>query len=265
MDVSNLEPNTNRFATTRSVIYCRQTANLKWKSITILSFLIPISSISSLAVIFLNALVVVALQQKRELKKTCTVMLFSMAIADLLVGATSMPLNIALDTIISRQVCYSGFHIATELCEFTLVWSSLYHLTVIAWERYVAIRKWMHCKVIVTKDRMRKLAIMAWLLAVFATSPLIVMTVVGVHHKIKRIWHIGESVAGTICLVAIGYFYIMIYHGVRRCKMAAISQATALVRAKQEIKDSWFDNCCPDALVCSTACYRRNERSFPSP
>ena len=62
------------------------------------------------------------------------------------------------------------------------------------------------------------------------------MTVVGVHHNIKRIWHIGESVAGTLCLVAIGYFYIMIYHGVRRCKMAAISQATALVRAKQEIK-----------------------------
>ena len=96
-------------------------------------------------------------------------MLFSMAIADLLVGATSMPLNFALDTIISRQVCYSGFHtlyLATELCEFTLVWSSLCHLTVIAWERYVAIRKWMHYKVIVTKDRMRKLAIMAWLLAV---------------------------------------------------------------------------------------------------
>ena len=238
MDVPNLEPNTTRFATTRSVIHCQQTANFKWESITIPSILIPITSTGSLAVIFLDALVVVALQQKRELKKTCTVMLFSMAIADLLVGAISMPLIIALDTIIARQVCFSGFrtlYLATEFCEFILVWSSLYHLTVIAWERYVAIRKWMHYKVIVTRDRMRKFAFMAWLLAVFATSPLFVI-VVGVHHKTKRIWHIVESVAGTLCLVAIGYFYIMIYLGVRRRKIAAISQVTALVQAKHEIK-----------------------------
>ena len=160
-------------------------------------------------------------------------------IADLLVGAISMPLNVAIGILITCQVFYAGFctlYCATEFSMFTLIWSSLYHLTFIAWERYVAIRKLIDYKVIVTRDRMKKLAIMAWLLAAFATSPHLVMIVVGVDQKIKEIWHIGESVVGASCLAVIGYFYIMVYLGVRKRKISEISRVTALVKAKQEIK-----------------------------
>ena len=157
-----------------------------------------------------------------------------MAIADLLVGAISMPLNVAIDILIAPQVFYTGFrtlhlaaqfseytfiwsslyhltfitweiiysgfcklHLATQFSMFTFIWSSLrYHLTFIAWERYVAIRKWIEYKVIVTRSRMKNLAIMAWLLAAFATSPHLVMILVGV----KESWHIGESVVVASCL-----------------------------------------------------------------
>ena len=241
MAVTNSDPNTTRLVNTRSVIHCSQTSNFKWDfNETIISLILfPITSVASVAVILLNAMVVLALQQKTELNKASTVLLSSMAIADLLVGAISMPLNVAVDILIASRVFYSEFctlRLATHYSEYTFIWSSLYHLTFIAWERYVAIRKWIDYKVIVTRGRMKNLAIMAWLLAAFASSPHLVMIVVGVNQKIQKIWHIGESVVGASCLTAVGYFYIMIYLGVRKRKIESISKVLALVKAKQEIK-----------------------------
>ena len=239
MVVTNSEPNTTRFANARSVIHCQESSYL-WdlNDTTIPSILLPVTSIASVAIILLNALVVLALQQKRELKKTSTVLLSSLAIADLLVGAISMPQIVAIDILIIRQIIYSGFcklRLATQFSMFTFIWSSLYHLTFIAWERYVAIRKWIDYKVIVTRGRMKNLAIMAWWLAGFTSFPPLVPLVVGVDWKIKEIWHIGESVVAILCLTATGYFYIMVYLGVRKRKMSKISNVTALVKAKQEI------------------------------
>ena len=256
MAVTNSEPNTTRFVNTRSVIHCPETSNFKWdlKETTIPAILFPIISIASLAVILLNALVVLALQRKRELKKTSSVLLSSMAIADLLVGAISMPLNVAIVLLMTRQVFYLGFctlHLATQFSMFTFIWSSLYHLTFIAWERYVAIRKWINYKVIVTRDRMKKLAIMAWLLAACTSFPPLVVLVVGVDQKIKGIWHIGESVVATSCLAAIGYFYIMVYLGVRKRKISEFTKVNALVKAKQEIKVAKTAGLITAALILS--------------
>ena len=83
---------------------------------------------------------------------------------------------------------------------------------------------------------MKKLVITAWLLAAFTSFPPLLVLVVGVDQKIKEIWHIGESMVGASCLIAIGYFYIMVYLGVRKRKITEISQVTALVKAKQETK-----------------------------
>ena len=241
MAVTNSDPNTTRLVNTRSVIHCSQTSNFKWdfNETIIPLILFPITSVASVAVILLNAMVVLALQQKTKLNKASTVLLSSMAIADLLVGAISMPLNVAVDILIASRVFYSEFctlRLATHYSEYTFIWSSLYHLTFIAWERYVAIRKWIDYKVIVTRDRMKNLAIMAWLLAGFTSFPPFVLLVVGVEGKIKEIWHIGESVVAVSCLTAIGCSYIMVYLGVRKRKISQIGNVTALVKAKQEIK-----------------------------
>ena len=234
-------PTINASSNTRSVIRCPQASNFTWdlNETTLPSIVIPITLIAAFAVIILNALVVLAFQKKRELKKTSTILLSSMAITDLLVGAISMPLNIAANILISHRLIYSGFctlRLATEFSMFTFILSSLYHLTFIAWERYVAIRKWIDYKVTVTRDRMKNLVIMAWMLAAFTSFPPLLMLVVGVDQKITEIWHIGESVVGASCLIAIGYFYIMVYLGVRKREITQISQVTALVKAKQEIK-----------------------------
>ena len=115
---------------------------------------------------------------------------------------------------------------------FSFVWASLYHLTVIAWERDVAIRKWIDYKVNVTRDRVNKLAISAWLLAAFTAFPPLIMFVTGVNPKFKEAWHIGESVCAAVCLIVIAVFYVKVYLGARKRKINEISHVTALVKAK---------------------------------
>ncbi len=100
----------------------------------------------------------------------------------------------------------------------------------------MAIRKWINYRVIVTRGRIKKLAIVAWLLAPFAPFPPVVMMVAGVDLNIREIWMIGNSVVAVVCLIIIGYFYIMVYLGARKRKINEISQVTALVKAKIEIK-----------------------------
>ena len=100
----------------------------------------------------------------------------------------------------------------------------------------MAIRKSIDYKAIITRGRIKKLAIVAWLLAAFASFPPLVMIALGVDQNIKETWHTGEGVVGAVCLITIGYFYIMVYLGVRKRKINEISQVTALVKAKLESK-----------------------------
>ena len=241
MAKDDTETSTTSSNNARSVMYCLETSNLVWdlNETTIPWIVFPITIIASLATMFLNALVILAMKQKRKLKKTSTILLSSMAIADLLVGAISMPLTVAADILVIRQVYYPGFcalRLATEYSMFPFAWSSMYHLTLIVWERYVAIRKWIDYKVIVTRGRLTKLAIVAWVLAAFTSFPPLVIIAVGAYKKTKEAWYIGESFVAVVCLIIIGYFYIMVYLGVRKRKINEISQVTAQVKAKLESK-----------------------------
>ena len=241
MAINVSESSTRSFISDRSVIHCPRSSNFTWdlNDTTIPLIALPITFIASLATIVLNVMAILAIKRKRELKKTSTILLSSMAIADLLVGAISMPLAVAADILIIRQVYHAGFctlRIATESSTFTFIWSSIYHLTLIAWERYIAIRKWIDYQVIVTRERIRTLAMVAWLLAAFTSFPPLVMIVVGVDLSIKEAWHIGESVVTIVCLMILGYLYVMVYLGVRKRKINEISQVTALVKAKLESK-----------------------------
>ena len=100
----------------------------------------------------------------------------------------------------------------------------------------MAIRKSIDYKVIITRGRIKKLSIVAWLLAAFATFPPLAMIALGVDQNIKEAWYTGEGVVGAVCLTTIGYFYIMVYLGVRKREINEISQVTALVKAKLESK-----------------------------
>ena len=102
-------------------------------------------------------------------------MLSSLAVTDVLVGSLSIPLSAVVELLVTRQVqadhsiCVLDF-VAISSTVFLAI-CSFFHLTMIAWERYVAIRKWIDYKVMVTKGRTKKLAIVAWVLTIVTVSP----------------------------------------------------------------------------------------------
>ena len=133
-----------------------------------------ITGIACPVTIFLNILVIRAVSKRGELQTNSNILLASMAVADMLVGAASMPLSISLDVLLLRKdlshtICEIAF--ANQLVLYASACTSLYHLTVIAWERYVAVTKWMHYNALFRINPTKKLAIVAWLLALLTTTP----------------------------------------------------------------------------------------------
>ncbi|KAL9964224.1 hypothetical protein ACROYT_G027836 [Oculina patagonica] len=94
----------------------------------------------------------------------------------------------------------------------------------------------MDYKVIVTKTLLKKLAIAAWLFAVFTKLRVYGMMMPSMDFQIVKIWRFGEGILIVSCLVAITYFYVIVYLGVRKRKVNDISNVTVLMKAKQQSK-----------------------------
>ena len=186
-----------------------------------------------------------------------------MAVADIFVGAINMSLSAIVDVLISGQVLSNHvcmLDLVNVYFMYTITTCSLYHLTVIAWERYVAIQKWIQYKVIVTRDRVKILAIVSWLAAVFTTLPGIVTAALNVDHKFL----VTVILAGLV-LILMAYFYIMVYLGVRKQNRSQVSRVSALVKWKMEsCHDDRPANRCFDFVLRPNGSRRYLGRSFPS-
>jgi len=106
--------------------------------------------------------VITAVKTRRELKKNSNILLSSVALADLLVGAASMPLAITLDVLIIQRILFVDIICAIEFISvsvmYTICSASLLHLLFsnCLGERYVAIARWMEYRAVVTKGRVNK-------------------------------------------------------------------------------------------------------------
>ena len=204
--------------------------------------IIGVISLASPTIVLLNALVIIALRVRKELQRLSCFLLFSVAISDLLIGAVCMPLSAIVDSFVARQtlsenVCVLEF--LTVHLMYIISWSSGLHLTFIAWERYVAIQKWREYKSIVTKSRLNKFSIIAWVSATFMVLPdIILLTVVNADDRLNlaAAWSIVAAMLAVCALAVIVYFYVMVYLGIRKRKQSEISQVTSLKSAKLEKK-----------------------------
>ena len=195
--------------------------------------------IASPITVLLNALVITAVKQRRELQKHSNILLSSMAVADLLIGAISMPINATVDLLIVHHVSLE--HVCTLYTAnidlmFIFLFSSLYHLAMVAWERYVAVQKGMDYKVIVTKSRLKILAIVAWLATLFTAIPVAILGAVAADLTLTKIWIIIEYISATLTIILIVYFYVMVYLGVCKRRTSEITAVSTLVQAKLEVK-----------------------------
>ena len=189
--------------------------------------------------VLLNTLVIVAVTQRRKFQRNSTILLSSMAVADLLAGALNIPVRATVDALILQQlwihhICLLDFlNLYAMYCVF---FSTLYHLIAIAWERYIAIVKWMDYKVIVTRNRLPKLAIIAWLASVLTVIPVATAEGVGTDAQIVEALYIVWIACGTVVFIGMVYLYIRVYLCIRKRRISEISQVTNLVKVKLESK-----------------------------
>ena len=193
----------------------------------------------SLPTILLNAFIILAVKQRRELQKPSNIMLSSLAVTDLLVGVIVMPITATIYFFPLRQDLseHTCVLFGANNFSFPLLFSiTLHHLTIIAWERYVAVQKWMEYKLIITNDRLKRIAIGIWLSALFPAAAYFIMTVVFgdrvIVNSVFAIWVAAEAV----CLFLVAFFYRKVYFVIRNRKLNEISQIDVLMKAKLEAK-----------------------------
>ena len=196
---------------------------------------IAITAVVSPVPILMNILVILAIKKNKELQTNSSILITSLTASDLLVSAVSAPLIISLDAIILRGtvskeiVCNINDINRFMLSSFYR--ASYYHLILLSWERYVAIVKPIKYKVIVTKKRLTRFALIAWITALISPVLFFVVEAPGVVGWILRIIY---AIVQLIVFTLLVYFYCMVYIKIRKRNRSQISQVNALIKAKIE-------------------------------
>ena len=243
MTVNNTESlDANSSSETRSVFYCPKSPHFIWNlnHTTSIKIVLAITAIACPVIILLNLLVIIAVKTRRELKKNSNILLSSLAVADLLVGAVSMPLSITLDVLVLQRNLvkdtFCSIDLTSDFVLYTVFLVSFLHLVLIAWDRHVAIVKWMEYKVIVTKGRVKKYKAVAWLLPLSLVASMVIVVTFGVRCELKVVLEVIGGIFWAVCPLFIVYYYVKVYLEVRRHNRTQIRSVNALVRAKLERK-----------------------------
>ena len=235
----DLYKNETNFSSFRSTFYCPYAPHVSWKVggstfdliIGLIKFMVAFPTI------LLNALIILAIKQRRELQKPSNIMLSSMAVSDLLAGFILIPSYATIDFLSLSQVSFEYSCVLYAVTHFfrpLIFTATMHHLTVIAWERYVAVKKWMDYKRIITNGRLKKFAITAWLSAFLPTIATFTTTVVfadrTIMERILKVWGAVE----VACLFIVAFFYLNVYLEIRNRKLNGISQINVLMKAKRQ-------------------------------
>ena len=198
---------------------------------------IAISATIGSFALLLNILVILTIKKTRELQTNSIILVTSLAVADLLVGAVSAPFNITVDAFILRGTVSVGMIcLIAKLIKFvssSAYRASYYHVVLFSWERYVAIVKPMKYKAIVTEKRLTRLAIIAWMTALTPSVLFLALEATAVSKMVPRvIFAIVQLLAFTLMV----YFYSMVYIGIRKWNRSQFSHVNALIKARMESK-----------------------------
>ena len=244
MDLNDTETAANSSTEVRSAVFCPHAPDFMWElnDATVVWIVVAITSTASPTAVLLNALVILAVKQGKAIHRISSLLLSSMAVGDLLVGAVCMPLTVVVNSFIARQVLpvpVCMLDVVSLNVTYMFSCCSLFHVTVIAWERYVAIQKWMDYKIIVTRSKVKKLAIIVWVSAVLLMLPEVIITAVldkdDAALAMEK-WFVVNAVSAVCFLAAIAYFYLMVYLGIRKRNLSEISQVMTLMTVKVENK-----------------------------
>ena len=100
----------------------------------------------------------------------------------------------------------------------------------------MAIQKWMDYKILITNSRLKKLAIAAWISALFPAVPNLIVRVADVNAAIIAAFFVMWGAEAATCLILIAYFYRKVYLGIREHKVNEGQQVNVLIKVKLESK-----------------------------
>ena len=222
----------------KAVFFCPRDPMFVWdlENEVSLQLVIAITTIAAPFTTFLNTLVIVTIQKTTELQTNSSILISSLAITDLFVGAVSTPLIITEDAlIIQGTVSESIVCNINESAAFVLyiAYSASYmHLILMGWERYVAIAKPMKYNVLVRKGRIKRYSGVVWITVVTAIALQTTLQAIALPHKFLLVLHLVEGVFWLISFMALVYFYSMVYSKARKQSQSQISQITAKIQSR---------------------------------
>ena len=184
--------------------------------------IISINSISVLPTVLSNALVISAVATRGQLRNESTILLACLAGADLLTGLLGQPIRIATE--VQRILKKGTFCSALErVSTLSLIWhilATLTHLVLITTDRYIAIKKPLRYREIVTTRRVTVAVISGWAFTIFVTIQESILAAVNSDTNIYSIYLTISTITVTgfasISIIAIVGIYLYIFSETRR-------------------------------------------------
>ena len=180
--------------------------------------------------ILLNTLVIAAVKTKRRLQTHPDILLACLALTDLMVGLVVQPLHITITIYLLHGKSYGDF------CELNLAFiisltvccvASLYQLTLVSAERYLAIKHAFTHSTTVTKIRLLFFSALAWIAAVLPLSFQELTPVI-----------ITLTYALVVTSILLIYcFQVTVYVEARRHEKAILSQQVSIEAREKFIKE----------------------------
>ena len=221
---------------TKAVFFCPNDPLFVWdlENKISLQLIIAITAITAPFTTFLNTLVIVTIQKTRQLQTNSSILISSLAITDLLVGAVSTPLIITVDALILRgtvpESIVCKINHSAAFVQYIAYSASYMHLILMGWERYVAIAKPMKYKVLVRKGKMKRYSGIVWITVIIGDVLVMTLQAIALPHELLFALYFIEGVVWLIGFMALVYFYSMVYSKARKQSRSQISQITAKIQ-----------------------------------
>ena len=202
---------------------------MTWIVLNILSF--PVT-------ILMNVLVIMAVKTRARLQSKYNILLACLSGTDLLVGTVSQPASIAGHIYVIQglsliELC--RFHTETYALFVIPIISSLFHLTIISIDRFLAMKYTLRYETIVTKLRLRKAVVTSWFIACFPAF-------YNLSEKFEIVVRVASTLVGLFTLSLILFCHLSVYFVTRRhekqikCEQVSPQAAADFAKEKKALK-----------------------------
>ena len=184
--------------------------------------IISINSISVLPTVLLNALVIFAVVTRKRLRNKATILLACLAGVDLMTGLVGQPIRIATEVqrILKKGTFCSDLERVSTLSLLWHKFATLTHLVLITVDRYIAIKKPLRYRDIVTTRRVTVAVLSVWTFAIFVVISEVILSGVNsgadMYNIYLTIWDLVLITVTSISMISIIRMYSYIFSETRR-------------------------------------------------